>query len=534
MRYSPLAEAVFSFVWWPLRRRAYLGASGNLAAERSGVWMQAATLAGLMLLAAALRFAEIGSRSLWFDEAFSARIANRPLIEVIAFSMGGEPHPPLYYLVLSVWMGAFGTGEAALRSLGAVASILTVGGIWWLGRRLAGPFVGALSAFLTAVAPLHVSAAQEARMYPLLGLLMVASWAFLLVAAEGRRWAWAAYIAATVLALYTHYFAVLMLAGQAIFVLAAVPQIRQRWLTSQLLILICYMPWLSVLMQTLFSGLGWPFFRPPLSLHTLTTLFGLLSFGGNILGFDGYFGGATAPVVVQAVILIPFLVLALAGALYLRRTPRSLWLVVGYFVVPLGVALGFSLRYNVFYPRYFSFLVPPFALLMACGMAALCARVAPASRRAVALGLVLAFLGFSAPALNKAYANTGFSNWRAAAALVAAGAGPDDLIMLIPGLGFIPFLYYYSGPQRLEGMTPREFWDIAAGRARDDPAADTVNQQAFRAYASRHRVMWIITTRPLPVGASERLKRLLTGVYDVEGGADFKGVWVIKAVRHQP
>ncbi|MGQ0549157.1 MAG: glycosyltransferase family 39 protein [Armatimonadota bacterium] len=508
-------------------------ASGGQAVARSGVFVQIAIVGGLMALAAVLRFASIGDRSLWFDEAFSAFAANRSLGEVIAFSKWGDPHPPLYYLVLSGWIKMFGIGEAALRSVGALASILTVGGTWWLGRRLGGPLVGALGAFLTAVAPLHVVAAQEARMYPLLGLLTITSWAALLLAAEERWWAWPAYVAATVLSLYTHHFAFLTLAGQGVFVLAAAPHIRRPWVVSQLLIVIGYLPWLPLLIETVLSGRAWPHVRPPFALHTVLNLFGLLAFGGHILGFDGYFGWQAPPTpgIVEAAILVPFLALVLAGAVFLRKTPRSLWLLVGYLVVPLGIVLVFTLRHNVFYPRYFSYLVPPFAILTACGIAAVSGRAAPAFRRTVALALVLALLGFSAPALERVYASGDVWNWRTAAALVAEGAALDDLILLIPGIGSIPFSYYYRGTQRIVEMTPRELWDVTGGTARPDPAADEANKAAFRAYADRHRVIWIVFTRPFPVPAWERLKKLLTDLYEPDGLADFKGVWVLKTVR---
>lgn len=537
MRDDPLKRAVPSTVWPRLGRRGMTqSASGVGTIARSEIFAQILIVGGLMALAAALRFASIGERSLWFDEAFSAFAANRSLRDVYAFAKWGDPHPPLYYLILSVWIKAFGIGETALRSLGAVASVLTVGATWWLGRRLGGPLIGALGAFLTAVAPLHVVAAQEARMYPLLGLLTLTSWAALLEATEGRRWAWPAYIAATVLALYTHHFAFLTLAGQGIFVLAAAPHARRAWLVIQLVIVIAYLPWLPLLIETVLSGRAWPHVRPPFAAHTVLNLFGLLAFGGHILGFDGYFGWRSPPTpgLAEAAILIPFLALVLAGAVFLRKTPRSLWLLIGYFMVPLGIVLAFTLRHNIFYPRYFSYLAPPFAILTACGIAAVSGRAAPAFRRAAVLALVLALLVFSAPALERVYASGGVWNWRTAAALVAEGAAPDDLILLIPGIASIPFSYYYKGSQRVAEMTPRELWDVTGGTARPDPAADEANKRAFRAYAVRHPVMWIVFTIPFPVPAFERLQKLLVGLYEPDGIADLKGVWVLKAVRRSP
>lgn len=502
--------------------------------DHSNGWGQFAFLAAVITLAAALRFAAIGDKSLWFDEAFSVHVANRPIAQVLAFVRHGETHPPLYYLLLSVWVGIFGTSETALRSLGALASTLTVGGTWWLGRRLGGPMVGAIAAFLTAVAPFQVLAAQEARMYPLLGLLTLISWAALIVALEGRRWGWVAYVVATVLALYTHYFAFLSLVGQAVFVSFAVPRSRPQWLVSQLVVVLLYLPWLTTFIDTFLSGKGWPFYRPAVGWETLTGLLGLLSFGGHAFGFDGYFGGATASLTKQLAVLVPFVALVLVGVASHRTTPRPLWVLSGYLVVPVAVAFAFSLRHNVFYARYFSFVFPAFAVLLALGMASVSKRLAPASQRVAALGLVLAFLVLSARVLDDVYTSPKLSwfNWRGAAAVLSAGAEPHDLLVLIPAFGYIPFSYYFKGPQRVEFMTPRELYDVTGLQWANDPAADARNRELFRSYASRHDVMWIIATHPFPRPAMRRLTHVLAGIYDLRGMADFNGVIVLKTVRH--
>jgi hypothetical protein len=43
--------------------------------------------------------------------------------------------------------------------------------------------------------------------------------------------------------------------------------------------------------------------------------------------------------------------------------------------------------------------------------------------------------------------------------------------------------------------------------------------------------MWIVATRPLPAAALGRLQRLLSGIYDYRGEADFKGIVVFHLTR---
>lgn len=502
------------------------------AIDRSGRagWLLAAAI---VVVAGALRFASIESRSLWFDEAYSLRMARRPLREIVVVAGREDTHPPLYYLALSGWIRAFGTGEAGLRSLGAVASTLAVGGTWWLGRRLGGPMVGATAAFLAAVAPLQVLAAQEARMYPLLGLLTLCSWAMLLLAVDGRRGAWVGYVLASALALYTHYFAFLTLAGQGLFVLAAARRLWRPWAASLLASAVLYLPWLPYLAQTYVSGRGSPFFRPPVGAETITSLLGLWAFGGHAFGFDGYFGGATASVAAQAAIVVPFVALAAAGAVWLRSRPPALWLVAGYLAVPVALAFAVSLRQNIFYARYFSYVYPAVAVLLAAGMVRIAEVVVPAARRAVVLGLALVSLGFSAPVLHDIYTDPRLSHfdWRGAAGLVAREAGSGDLILLVPAIGYLPFTYYYKGPQRIVPLNPRELLDIRRGRPPEDPAVEERSRALFRSYAAGHEVAWIVVTGPFPPKAMERLRGLIFGLFDVQGAADFGGVRVFRTTR---
>lgn len=488
----------------------------------------------MLALAALLRFASIGANSLWFDEAYSADAAARSARGLVAHVAASDSHPPLYYLLLSQWVRVFGAGELGLRSLGALASTLVVAGTWHLGRRLGGPQIGAMAAVLAAVAPLQVLSGQEARMYPLLGLLTVISWCALLACLDGSRRCWALYVGATALALYTHYFAALTLAAQGVFVTLSARRLRQQWLLGVLVAFVLFLPWLGVVFDTLASGRGGPFMRPAVGAGSLTATLGLLSFGGHVLGFDGYFGDGTAPVAVQLMVLAPFLGLASAGAALAWERPPALWLILCYQVVPVAGAFAFSLWHNIFYARYFSYVGPAFAVLAAFGIARVAGWFAPAHRRAAALGLVLALGGLNCLVLSEVRANPRYHwfNWRGAAALLDAQAGARDLIVAFPGFGEVPLKYYFKGGQRIEPMNPREFYERGRGPLPPDPALAARNREVLRSYAAGHEVMWIVATLPMPPAAMERLGGLLSGIYDAVGMADFGGIRVYKMTRN--
>jgi len=125
-------------------------------------------LLGLVLaISLFLRFYDLGTESIWLDEAESIR-------ESALSPRGIAEHanqPPLYFLLLRGWIHLFGTGEIALRSLSAVFGVLAVWLVFLVGKALFNPRVGLISAFLTSFAYFPLAHSQDTRAYSLLLLL---------------------------------------------------------------------------------------------------------------------------------------------------------------------------------------------------------------------------------------------------------------------------------------------------------------------------------------------------------------------------
>lgn len=182
-------------------------------------------LAGIVALAAVLRFAAIGEQSFWFDEYFSVVIANGGLGELIDAVRETEKTPPLYYVLALAWERAFGDGEAAMRSLSALFGVATVPVVFEAARRLVGARSGLIAAALVATSPLLVWYSQEARAYALLVLLAALALLCFVRALDepqGRRWLWG-WALASGLALLTHYAAIAAIAPQAAWLIARRP-----------------------------------------------------------------------------------------------------------------------------------------------------------------------------------------------------------------------------------------------------------------------------------------------------------------------
>jgi mannosyltransferase len=184
-------------------------------------------LALIVALAALLRFATLGVPSYWLDEFTSLNETHGSLGTVLSSVNHAEGGPPLYLLGLWGWRKVFGDGEIAIRSMSALLGTATVPVAFAAARELASRRAGLFAAALTATSPLMIWYSQEVRTYALLVVLAALSFMFFAYALErdepGWIWAWAI---ASFLAFTTHYFAVVLIAPEAVWLLLRGPRVK--------------------------------------------------------------------------------------------------------------------------------------------------------------------------------------------------------------------------------------------------------------------------------------------------------------------
>lgn len=188
-----------------------------------------AVLVAVMLLGLALRIPHLATRSFWFDEAFSWRLSQFSLAEILA-RCGSDNHPPLYFLLLKGWTTAFGSTPIALRLLSVLLGGLTILGTYGFvveafpcreSPQVRRRGMALLAAALVAVSVFQIRWAWEVRMYALGTTLAVfSSWTlFRALHRPGCLRPWLLYGVVALLFIYTHYYALFSLAAQAVFVL---------------------------------------------------------------------------------------------------------------------------------------------------------------------------------------------------------------------------------------------------------------------------------------------------------------------------
>ncbi len=409
-------------------------------------------LAGILLLAGILRFAELGREPLWLDEAFSWRWAHLPLSELWGAAARQETNPPLWFTVQRAAILLLGDHEAALRAPSALFGIAAVPLVWMIARTIAGPQAAALAALLLAVAPLEIAYAQEARGYTLLvvsALLVVLgtlvfvktrlirvdgnnSFHIEAVARRTSNLALAMYLIGGVIALYTHNTGafIIMLANLGVLLCWVVGRpldLRPLlpWVLANLLLAIVFLPWLPVLLEQAAFATNVAWIRQPSLARAVFETVRL--YGPHFVLEDWKFGRAALalPLGVAMVVALRapsrrFAVFLLA--LFAAGLPALVWL-TGLLIRPLWIERVLLWSHAVG------------LVLAAIGIVSLGSRPA----RATLAGLIVLIALVDLVAW---YGRPQKVSWSEAIAVAAREQGQNDLFLLVPHFYHWPFAYY--------------------------------------------------------------------------------------------
>lgn len=216
----------------------------------------------ILILGLVLRLPLMGE-SLWYDEAFTARIASLPL-DALPAAIGADVHPPGYYLLVWGWSHLVGTSAVALRLPSLAFGLLSIYLVYRLMLAYGRPENEArLAALLLAVMPAAAHYGTEARSYTLLLCLVLAA---MLAAARGRRWA---FVAALAVIPWAHNMGMVYAGCLALGVVMQ----RRWWLPAALGLLggSAWLPFAIAQASTISDGY-WTYFTPAMTLWPLVLM----------------------------------------------------------------------------------------------------------------------------------------------------------------------------------------------------------------------------------------------------------------------
>jgi len=433
-------------------------------------FIRTATLLGV--IGFLVSFAGSWIPSYWGDEAASVLSAERSLPSLFQMFGHVDAVHGTYYLFLHFWIDAFGTSELATRLPSALVIGVATMGTAVLARRLFTANVALVAGLVFAVLPRVTFMGAEARSTALsaacaiwLTVLLLHTLRVVALPTTGirmRRGLWAAYALLGALSIYVFLYLVLLIPVHALAVWLWAPKVQRRALSRQ---------WLAA------TGIG-------IALAAPVLVYGLAQH--DQISFIGKRPQVSVPaaLVSQWFTSLPVAVLAWAliavavAVIWFARRPflgfeqsmrPALLVMLAWIIVPTATLLiGTRLIAPMYIQRYLSFCTPAVAIVIAIGIVCL-------GRRWLQTGALLLLVALVAPvylAQRSSFAKDGGSDWRQAAAVIAANAQKGDAIIFddsvrpsrLPRLALRLYPASFSGLQDVALATPSQqtagLWDL--------------------------------------------------------------------------
>ncbi len=521
------------------------------------VWNWKQTLAVTLLsltiwLAFGLRLVNASAFSFWTDEGLTPLRASYPVLEILSNRIiiqevvTKDTHPPFFYLLIHVSRQVWGETDFAFRYLSLLASVLLVPLMYQFGRRLHNGRLGWVAALVTAVNPLQIYYANEARMYTLLVLLAAAAsyvlWRTLQLQGVGKLEIDGSfnrpspiatlsvyhylflYVLMAGLALYTHYVTIFLMAGQGLFWVWVLWRrgYKRLLLGTAIVGILLALPLIPYTVPRLFTGAEANYYlvSPLVMLQDVVRFFHL----GRSVDFEH-----TA---VQLINVAAFGLLCL-GLYAAKGGLQRTFLLVYLLAAVLGLMLG-SLLIKPMYQGVRHIMVgsPAFMLLLSWGLvfagerwlafsnqySVIGQRYAGHSRRpayrplwgAMTIAAVIVMVGGSLASLHNYYTDKRFAkdDFRGMIAFVEERAGPNDVIIYNNAILLPLHEHYQTRP------------DVALTAVPLYPhlAQDVAGQQLTTLAAVYDR-LWFVTDPPADGRDDDDISRAWLDAHLVEVGS---------------
>jgi len=330
-----------------------------------------AVYAALVLIYILLRYWNLTASCLWFDEIFSIHAAEHSWDSILGFVAQDLIHPPLFYVLLKVWLLIGGDGLLWVRVFPVVFAVLALVPFFLLCRELKLRFGAiALALLIFAVNGSLIKYSQEVRMYaPLLCFSLFSIWLFVRFLSSGKGIVLLALV--NIAMVYTHYFGWLVIICE----LTAIALInRERFLKTGLMtagVFAAFVPWIVLILKAAPAGekfaqnIGWMQRPGPIMLFQfILNLFEPL-----------YYKASSAEFASNYLVSLPLLVLIIfAGVYYYKRSgpsepgdKQNIYLLVVFIALPVLIAFiaSWILPYSAWGTRHLIVVFVPFILLIA-------------------------------------------------------------------------------------------------------------------------------------------------------------------------
>ncbi len=406
-------------------------------------------LAVILFFGLVLRLISI-NQSLWLDEAINLWAVKNLSFKTLAINYPiGDFHPPLYHLILKVWVNIFGATEIAARSPSIVLGVLSIIIVFLITRKLFETKTALIASTLVATGPLHIYYSQEARMYMLASFLALLSiYFFISLLRNDKLIYWVGFVVSTVLLLYTDYLPYLLLPTFIAYLFLNKSHIKnstfKTFFPSFILIGIFTAPWIYVFKNQLTSGLSlaaaspaWANVVGGSSLKDLALVFIKFNIGRISHTNDFAYFLMFAPV--------GFFSLLLLGISFFRASHFRIFLWF-WLLIPVIAAFVISFVVPVFAYFRLIFLLPAFYILWASAINTV--NYKPLTRTLLFLALTINLFTSGIYFLNPKFQR---EDWKSASNFVKANSTEKTVVLFLSSFIPPPFEYYNKGEVKALG-----------------------------------------------------------------------------------
>lgn len=371
----------------------------------------------------------ISHRDIGLDEPFTIFHAQQSINHILALPAEGEPNPPLFMLLLHLWLKLFGIGVTSVRMLPLIFSSLTVVFIFLTGKRFFSTCAGLIASGMFLLSNYHFFHGLEVRTYSLLSLAVASSLYFYLRVTKepGNVKMLIALVLSNLVMVYSHYFGWFIIFIQFIagFLYLKDKRVMKSVLIALGLSFLAYLPFFAILIRQFLKSSQGTWIESPDSTSEYFYQLDLLLNHKEVYNAFAW-------------------IIAIGVGLMIykkswRAVPKELLVLFVWWFVPYTIMFLVSFKIPVFITRYLLFNSIGLYLFVAAAMVIMFNRhkyIVPV------VGLIL--LAMMANRMRILPDDFSYREVKNAASFVKENQRAEDVIILYPHWDEMGFTYYFN------------------------------------------------------------------------------------------
>ena len=433
-------------------------------------------------------------QSLRLDESQSLWVSTKSVWAIIQY-LSLDVHVPLYELILHFWLQIFGVSIIAARSLSFLFFIASLPMLYLVAKKASNTSIALLTITLYSLSPFILWYSFEARMYTMFTLITIVSHYYFLklIRTNGQK-GQVGYFFATLFGLYTHYFFVLLIISQCIFLavyhrqrymeqkksvlLAQYPYILKKgiiaFIPPLLLSILLFLPWAIYFILQGAAGNTQPEIPP-------STVYDLFQAVVNFL-----FGFSPLTIQSMLVALWPLCIIPIFFLFSKRSAPtkiHNMLYFVSVTILPVVICFLVSYYKPIFLARYLIFITPSFFFLLSW-------MLFQTSKQLSTLVIsIFAFIMFSFVVIQNISNSTPVKeNYEGVVRYLNTHVTPSDIVAISTPFTIYPIEYYYTGSATIVTIP---LWDVyKSGSIPPYTTAKLATQ--MKSYASVYQDIYVV------------------------------------------